>query len=267
MIFDYNDYLSKLDISKLTNCLNGFVDSDDCSWYHNNWMTLRSLDIVSNPFWHTSFFADQLKIYFTSKDYETLVLGTADFSMPLLCKLSGIEQLYIHDICKTPLNICDNIAKQYNFYWTTINNLDSDKNHKNRFKIVINDAFLTRFNYNEKPKILKGIKNILSPDGVYITTIRKDWNAGKVIVPSSRQKDEFIEKAKAIAIEKGFDANIAKYAATNYINRMKSYPMKSEDDVFKMAKGILDIVRIDIGVVLGECKETSYFRVVFKRSN
>lgn len=80
---------------------------------------------------------------------KVLILGTADFSMPYLCQMKGIKKIKICDICKTPLNICQNVAKANNFSWEVEQkNVFDGLNEK--YDIVINDAFITRFEYDKK---------------------------------------------------------------------------------------------------------------------
>lgn len=258
---DYEFYFHTIDIEDLMECTFGYPDSNDCSWYHKNWMTLRALGMVSNPFWHEQFYITQLKAHYVS-NYKVLVLGTADFSMPLLCANAGITKLDICDLCRTPLNVCKSIAEKNQFEWKTFE-ADINKGIDDKYNIIINDAFLSRFNYNEKPKILKKIGQALVPGGVYITTIRHDWNCGNPVIPTKEQKENFIQRAMKIADEKGFDANLVRDSASVYIKNMISYPMKDKEAVEQMAAGIMKIKIFNSEIVMGECMPTEYFRVVF----
>lgn len=260
---NYEYYFFKINTADFMDCDFGYIDPEDCSWYHHNWMTLRSLDMVSNPFWHKQFFTDQLQGYF-SKGSKVLVLGTADFSMPLLCTYAGIKELHICDICKTPLNICNNIAKQNQFKWNTFLS-DINQGIDGEYDIIINDAFLTRFGYNEKRNILYNISNALSLGGVYITTIRKGWNHGKAVIPTKNQKEKFVEQALKLAQEKGYDTELTRDSAATYIEHITSYPMKSKKSIIQMAIGIMNINSCVITQVTGEYKPTNYFQVVFQR--
>lgn len=263
MTEEYKHLLSAIDINTALACSNGYVDAVDCSWYHKNWMFLRALGIVSNPFWHEQFFANQLKAWY-AKTSRVLVLGTADFSMPLLCSTHEVEQIDICDICQTPLNVCDIFAMQKNLNWKTFccdirNGIDGC------YDIIINDAFLTRFTYSEKPKVLQRIRQALTPGGIYITTIRNDWNAGRAFAPSESQKGTFIKKAKQIAESMSMDVQCAENAANTYINNMISYPMENKQSVIAMAEGILAVMQCTLIKVPGEIDETSYFQVVFQK--
>ena len=73
----------------LVQCTHSYVNFCDCSWYHKNWLDLRYLEMVSNPFWHKDFFSKNLYLY-ASPSTDILIIGTADFSMPLLCHELGL---------------------------------------------------------------------------------------------------------------------------------------------------------------------------------
>jgi hypothetical protein len=266
MMDEYKLFVSKIDISATLACSTSYVDSEDCSWYHQNWMTLRALGMVSNPFWHEQFFSKQLKIYFTQKNCKVLVLGTADFSMPLLCNNAGIEYMDICDICQTPLNICAMIAEQNHFRWHTFRN-DVRDGIEEKYNIIVNDAFMTRFDYPEKSHILRCIGQALAPSGVYITTIRNDWNAGSAVAPSYKQQKAFLKKAEKSALKNGMDIDDVKKAATTYIEHIISFPMENESSVYNMAKGVLDVLQCNVVKVPGEYSKTSYFQIVFRNIN
>ena len=69
----------------------GYMDQNDCTWYHENWMILRYLGVVSNPFWHEDFYEKAIRQYVNELE-KVLILGTADFSMPYLCQMKGIKK-------------------------------------------------------------------------------------------------------------------------------------------------------------------------------
>ena len=183
---EYIRLLNSNKLQELFDCKSGYMDQNDCTWYHENWMILRYLGVVSNPFWHEDFYEKAIRQYVNELE-KVLILGTADFSMPYLCQMKGIKKIKICDICKTPLNICQNVAKANNFSWEVEQkNVFDGLNEK--YDIVINDAFITRFEYDKKRIVLEKIWNALKDEGVYITTMRNDWNYGNAIVPNSAEK-------------------------------------------------------------------------------
>jgi len=265
----YNDYdrLSRmLDIDALQQCNSGYIDAEDCSWYHKNWVKLRQLGLVSNPFWHEQFFLQQLKKYALFPNNKILVLGTADFSMPYLSMLAGIDELSISDICLTPLNICNFIAKKEGYKWNTFVG-DIRESFDHQFDIIVNDAFLTRFPHEETKIIMMQIYKRLRLGGKYITTIRIGGNQGEAVVPSSDEKEMFISRAikRSKELKVDFSDLMAQQAAQNYIENMISYSLLNDETLWQLCKDIFSIEYIDSAKVPGECVESEYRRVVFSK--
>ena len=53
---EYIRLLNSNKLQELFDCKSGYMDQNDCTWYHENWMILRYLGVVSNPFWHEDFY-------------------------------------------------------------------------------------------------------------------------------------------------------------------------------------------------------------------
>lgn len=259
----YNNIIKNTDFKNIYECSSGYMDSDNCSWYHHNWILLRKLGMVSNPFWHEKFYKNCIKNYI---DYNAkcLVLGTADFSMPLLCYESRIKNLDICDKCQTPLNICNAVSQKQNILWSTYQG-DIFSGLEKKYDVIINDAFMTRFDYSKKRIVLQKIADGLNKNGVYITTMRKGWNNGQAVVPMQIEKDGFINRAIDMAKEFNVDLQIAKKSATEYINKMVSYPIKDEHTLKKLVQGIFEIKYCNVADVKGECLPTSYFQLVLSK--
>lgn len=245
-------------------CRSGYADAVDCSWYHGNWMLLRRLGLVSNPLWHERFYRDSLAVYADSTSTRLLVLGTADFSMALLCERCGVEQIAITDMCKTPLNICEFVSRELGFHWSTIQ-CDIRSGLQEGYDVIVSDAFLTRFDYSEKEIVMRRISQALNPGGVYITTARKGWNGGLPCVPSRDSMDMFVRRAGALAAANGFEEREAMRAAQSYITRMVSFPVKDEESLKTIANDNLSLLRCKLAKVPGECEPTEYYQVVFQR--
>jgi len=117
-------------------------------------MLLRYLGVVSNPYWHESFYKEALRFTNANEKEHLLVAGTAHFSMPLLCSEFGIPRISICDMCNTPLKVCEIVSDFLGKDWTTFVQ-DVCTEFTLKYDIVINDAFLSRFIDKSKP--LKGI--------------------------------------------------------------------------------------------------------------
>ena len=178
----------------------------------------------------------------------------------------GIKKLKICDICRTPLNICQNVAKANNFSWE-VEQKNVFEGIDEKYDAVINDAFITRFEYDKKRIVLEKIWDSLRDEGVYITTMRNDWNYGNAIVPNSAEKESFIEKAVHSAERKNIDSKKAKVAASRYIEKMKSYPIRDEKMLENLIDGLFNIVYIGKGRVEGECTRTTYFRLILQKQS
>lgn len=262
---EYIRLLNSNKLQELFDCRSGYMDQNDCTCYHENWMLLRYLGVVSNPFWHEKFYENAIQQYVNQLD-KVLILGTADFSMPYLCQMKGIKKLKICDICRTPLNICQNVAKANNFSWE-VEQKNVFEGIDEKYDAVINDAFITRFEYDKKRIVLEKIWDSLRDEGVYITTMRNDWNYGNAIVPNSAEKESFIEKAVHSAERKNIDSKKAKVAASRYIEKMKSYPIRDEKMLENLIDGLFNIVYIGKGRVEGECTRTTYFRLILQKQS
>ena len=158
------------------------------------------------------------------------------------------------------------MAKANNFSWEVEQkNVFDGLNEK--YDIVINDAFITRFEYDKKRIVLEKIWNALKDGGIYITTMRNDWNCGNAIVPNSAEKERFIEKTVRSAERKNIDCKKAKVAASRYIEKMKSYPIRDEKMLENLIDGLFNIVYIGQGQVEGECTRTTYFRLILQKQS
>ena len=264
MTNEYNKILSSINIPALLDCSSGYVDREDCSWYHHNWMLLRSLGLVSNPFWHTGFYTEQITTSMTRENSSVLVLGTADFSMPLLCHIVGIKSLEICDICKTPLNVCDEAAKLRGFSWITFQR-DVFDGFERKYDMIVNDAFLTRFDCGEKRAVLKKIFDALSEKGFYITTVRKGWNGGQAVIPGPEQMEGFVDRAIQCAVRFDMDVESVKHAAGSYINKMISFPVQNKESLSELAEGLFTVKICNAIGVVGECLPTQYYQVVLQK--
>ena len=260
------DRILKLDsLPNLYECECGYVDTNDCSWYHSNWLLMRYLGMVSNPYWHESFYSQAIKKY-VKQNSRVLVMGTADFSMPLLCQNAGIHNIEISDICNTPLNICTNVAEHYSFDWKTRKQNIFD-GISSKYEAIINDAFLTRFPYDKKKEVLKKICDGLINDAVYITTLRHAWNNGDPLIPSASEKQDFVDRAVLSAVNKKVDSNRAMVAASQYIENMISYPIKDIEMLTDLSHGLFTIEQLELEGVPGECVFSEYYRVVFRKNS
>ena len=260
---EYNRLLNLNTLPDLFECKSGYLDEEDCSWYHHNWMILRLLGLVSNPFWHETFYYETIKKY-ANPEGKTLVLGTADFSMPYLCQRAGLKDIEICDICKSPLNICKNVSDYHSFNWKT-KEQDIFDGIKSQYDLIINDAFITRFSDDKKRKVFESIYNGLVDGGFYITAFRHGSSNGGPIHASTEAKQVFISKAIQSATQKNLDAQSIIPIASQYIERIVSYPIQDEAMLNSLISDLFVIEQISTEKVPGECASTEYFHVVLRK--
>lgn len=260
---EYSRILGLNSLQSLYECKSGYLDAEDCSWYHSNWLLLRYLGMVSNPYWHEDFFHSAIKVFLDCQS-SLLVLGTADFSMPLVCQDAGIKKIEVFDICKTPLNICKNVSDYHNYGWK-ITQGDVFCGLDCQHDAVVNDAFLTRFPYDKKRVVLRAIHENLKDNGVYITTIRHEWNDGSALVPSESEKDDFINRTIQAANNYNLEIKRAECAALQYINRMISFPIRDKAMLEDLTVGLFEIEQFEVAAVPGECKPSEYYHVVLRK--
>lgn len=245
-------------------CKGGYPDKEDCTWYHSNWMLLRYLGVVSNPYWHEEFYRKALDFIKTNNIEKILVAGTADFSMPLFCHEFGIKEIDVCDICNTPLLVCNKVAETLKCDWKTFVQ-DICKEIPFRYKAIINDAFLSRFDDKSMP--LKGIVDALEPGGYYITTLKigKRNRGGEV---EDSIKANFLKK-----VETRYEQNKAVLPAVDiknivetYIAKMSSYPIGDEKEIDNLFHSVgLDILNLDKHVVEGEYEESEYLGILSRK--
>lgn len=259
----YEKFIDDGRIISLHECSGGYPDKEDCTWYHSNWMLLRYLGVVSNPYWHEVFFRNALE-YVNAKNQDLLVAGTADFSMPLLCSESGVEKIYICDICTTPLKICKMVSTFLSCEWTTYLQ-DICAKSPSKYNVIINDAFLSRF--IDKVPVLQGISERLKSGGYYITTLKQGkWNNGGEV--SDLVRESFVRKVKERYYKK--EAVLPQIdiesISTTYVSKMSSFPVKSEIEVYKLFNSVgLNILHLEKGRVEGEYEASEYFRIISQK--
>ena len=262
---EYSRLLNLSSLPDLFACESGYMDANDCSWYHPNWILLRYLGMVSNPFWHAEFYRSVIEKYAEPND-DVFIIGTADFSMPLIFQQSGLRNIEISDLCNTPLNICKNVSEHRGYQWKTKKqNLFDGISRK--YDIIANDAFITRFSYSQKRDAIRCIYDGLRDNGLYITTMRHDWNEGKPLIPNATDMKRFVTNAVLAAKGKGVNEEQARSAASEYIERMVSYPIRDTEMLDELISGLFKVEQLDTAIVPGEYTPTEYYRIVLRKKN
>lgn len=256
-------------------CKGSQVCTEDCSWYHRVWQYLRIFDVVSTPTWHYSFYTKSLqKFLHNKKNSRILISGTADYSMlahvlHVCSKLKKEYEIYVLDLCQTPLILCEWYVSQVGKKIKTIHQDIFKFNMKNYFDLVITDAFLTRFPDDDKFQVLRKWNILLRKNGMVITTVRKEKSNGE-IKASDLEISKFAEKVfKSAQDWQPFlpeSAEKIKLWAQEYAKRMVSFPLKNKDFLNKLLiKSGFSIVQDNVINVKGEMHVTSYIELIAKK--
>ncbi len=279
---DYVAHNSSQTSSENTSC---------CDWYHSAWQYLRVLDCVSSPQWHYEFYKSAFEKVFSEKtNVKILISGTADYSflyliISLLANNKKVTvEIDVVDLCPTPLEICKWLKKNLknsNKNWTvkTIQSNITMYSSEYKYDIICSDAFLTRFSVQESKSILSKWEEILNDGGRVITTVRlRDMTQESKLRLIALSSDinifckKVISKYKLLTKEEKNKLNISvedlRFMAFRYIVRMKSNALGGKAEVENLFKcNGLEIIGgdSDIGSVVGEIRETNYYRIVAQK--
>lgn len=246
-----------------------YYNGKSFDWYHKAWQFLRILDKVSTPTWHSYFYFEALKEEIKDQS-NILISGTADYTIiafiiEISKKLKVSPKITVIDICSAPLKICEWYCKKEGFKIKTkkFDILNEEVTLKNTYDIIISDAFLTRFEDNEKKLVLNFWKNVLKKRGVIITTVRVDESSPYVKILES-EKNKFVEEVVKKFDDLNFKYDIdIKNLALNYISNIKSFSYKSSDRLISDINEFdFEIKKFDDAIVKGEAKKTFYKRIV-----
>lgn len=212
-------------------CKGGLPDSEGCAWYHGAWPILRILDVVSNPYWHYRFFSKHIKNQLPVEERcHALVMGCADVSSAYLLLDECECCLDVVDLCATPLSFVDRFASSSGREITTFQADILDHQFEHKYDLIFNDAFLTRFNPNEKIAALSKCRETLKVGGMYLTSIRLGGSAlarDGGYTSQSNRRNWFVERSlakfKEIGGVEGFSSEDIENIARSYMRSMASY--------------------------------------------
>lgn len=268
---DYCYHIAKREYTK------DYVDSESCAWYHSIWQYLRLLDMVSSPEWHADFYISNfIKILEQNVFPRILISGTADYSMLAYiiycCQITRNKaDIYVIDLCNTPLNMCNWYAQRENINITVINDDILKHNFGDiKFDLICTDAFLTRFTEPNVYNIISTWKKLLKPNGNIVTTVRVREN--KRIKDSHLSSDDlkmkYVEEA-CFRFEKwkhflSISYTSFKDAVLHYVNHMSSSNLGSYEDVLQLINDCSgNIISYNFRITTGELEVTKYLEVVF----
>lgn len=246
-------------------CEGGYPDRYGCGWYHGAWILLRCLGLVSNPYWHEKFYVSSVRAKLPN---DIAIVGTAGISMPYVAWNACKCRMTIYDICTTPLTLAAKFAHEQEIDWS-VKEMDILHLPQNpdQFDVVVNDAFLTRFECQERLIVINNIRSILRDGGSYITTVR--IGVGKSGYRSNEtRRENFVRKAIEKAKEKNImDVERIEVAARTYIENMLSYQMLEKTELVNLfEQSGMRVSFIEEAKVMGESEESTYLRVIANKA-
>lgn len=267
--------------------------TSSCNWYHSVWQYLRVLDCVSAPQWHQDFFVRNIRdCILGKKSISILISGSADYSLLHLvfyaiADLDVTAEIDIVDLCCTPLRICkwytENVIKnsdnastiQVSVYQSNITMFRLEK----KYDVICTDAFLTRFSSSTTRSVVETWERLLAPTGWIITTVRihpEECFIQPTVAALSKDIDNFLTKVRnrysGLTAEEREKMKISpeelSFMSFRYILHMKSNILGQRRDIeqlFTDSRLYVDQSRSQLATVVGEVKETEYYRVIARK--
>lgn len=255
-------------------CQGSYLDKENCGWYHASWQYLRILDMVSTPDWHSDFYRDriqQAKSHMSPR--RVLICGTADYGIlaHLIAAISPTEleryEIVVLDLCDTPLKICDWFADQIHVNIQTISGNAFELAFRDDwFGLVLTDAFLTRFPWKEKRKVVSEWHRVLAPGGSVITTARvEEGRHRQRLAPDRASIENFVSRAREEATKRALfmprtPEQVEKMART-YAEHIVSFPT-SRGEVRSLFERVAMDFQLEVVNTHGEFRPTDYAQIV-----
>ena len=237
---------------------------------------MRALNVVSTPNWHGNFYIQNI-----GKPKNILVVSTADATIleHIEAGLGSLEKanIWVADLCPTPLEICRRYAKlrKHIIHTAQINalSLAEDGLSENFFDRVITDAFVSRFpTHDEKDRLLTEWHKILAPGGLILTTCRV--TGMKKEVGTEEEVRTFVDKTVAVfndykkknpQILSYINDQLVQEKAYEYASHITSYPPMEDELKDLFVKNGFELLSFQKNNVPGEFKHTVYAQIVAKK--
>lgn len=238
----------------------GGEDEEDCSAYHAAWQPLRLANLVSTPRWHADFYAGAFHSWSERAAQETegpvkvLITGLADYGMLYWAVQSIIPtvrkrcQFHVLDICNTPLDSARWLRERLHACNPPLD-LNLTCLHEDVFRnscepasmdLIATDAFLTRFESDQKSDLLDEWLRLRAPSGWIVTTARIRQGVHDI---RTAERQAFDSRATAASTELGPEMQMfVREAAQGYSRYITSHPFQSESAVGQfLAKQLGDL--------------------------
>jgi len=268
------DFLSKV------LCKGNHVNPENCRWYHSVWQYFRILDLVSTPTWHADFYFEQIFNSINKDKLNTILIsGTADYSMlaHVFWATKDIPsdkiKIVVVDLCETPLFLCNWYASSINRNVVTMSQDIFKYNPIDLFDIIVTDAFLTRFSFEQRKRILEKWYSLLLVGGTVITTVRMGGSSNGIARRGSQyQTEQFVKNIRATGRQwKDFlpiSLEELEKHGKYYAENMISYSAGTKKDITNLFEEIkFSIYFSKENEVKGELQPTTYLEIAAKKVN
>ena len=180
-----------------------------CEWYHAAWGYCRYAELIRSPQLHKYYFQKVFTELSKKNRINILISGAADFSIldhiSSSIDCSQLNNLYftVVDMCMTPLINC----KWYNELRSSkgLPSLNIDLVQTDMLKsglpddffdIITTYRFLSKFNSNDRKKLIEEWKRMLIQGGWIITSESIFPGQGSFWMPTREQISDYIIKAR-----------------------------------------------------------------------
>lgn len=271
------DVTKELVFNKHT-CEQGWTDfspssSEGCADYHAAFPLLDLMGLCSSPRGHEEFYDSSIRAATTGKESpRVLISGLATPLMAdiVLAAANPLTRIDVLDICATPLATCKRVfkpeqVKRMEFIQTDVLRF---KGQPGVYDAIVTDAFLTRFKYEDRLKVLKDWAGMLKPDGRVVTTWRIGERTGEKGYGDEQDKEIFMKNVEqrvklwGVPMRNFSEMDTIFSLARKYAEKMHSYSGQTEEEIkIFMEQGFGD-VRMEISPNVYDVTMRKYVRII-----
>ena len=217
----------------------------DCTWYHSVWVYLRALGLVKNAGGQGEFLREKLQSLSESAHARrVLISGSADdaivhVALTAFRNANRPLELTLVDCCETPLALSRWSAGRAGFVLSThradIVEFDGDSS----FDVIIANSFLSYVEPLRRPLLFRRWSSLLTQGGTLLLTNRIRPSATAASVGFGAAEGQSFCAAARREAERhrsklGIDPSQLQDWVREYTQRMKSFPLKSRDELAKL---------------------------------
>ena len=236
--------------------MSSIENKSSCEWYHAFWQYKRLLGLAISPNWHAGFYTRFFADTRSTDPCNILISGTADYAiLDHLAKcvphsLRNNTVIWILDACQTPIEICKWYIKWYKANFNinlNVRYVIGDALHTgfadHTFDMITTYSFLSRFEANEKEKLVGEWRRILKPGGYIISSdyMSPEYKTDE-IVTTQAQIDYYVEQTVKLLDKRTPWLRSKKKTITSlayeYARNHVRYSIPSEESLHQLFNGL-----------------------------